>query len=159
MSGVPRVIRGDRLFALALLIITAAYLAIDYRYKPALRAVPAAVAWVMLLLLAIDLASHLDTSFGRVLRARLNPPSERPAYSALRQLEAVLWVAGFALLLILIGVLYGVPIFVFAFMRLRGKRPIWQSLLGGAAVTGFLWLLFAALLRLTLYPGIVFGGG
>jgi hypothetical protein len=150
--------RGDVLFILALLLVTLAYLGLAYSYKPALRAVPAAVASVMVVFLAIDLVSHLDTPLGRALRQRLNPAAERPAYAALRQIEAILWVAGFAALLIVIGVLYAVPAFVFAFMRFRGRRPVWASLVGGAAVTGFLWLLFSALLHLALYPGLLFGG-
>jgi Tripartite tricarboxylate transporter TctB family len=158
MSRAPAALRGDILFALALLVISVAYLAIAYHYKPALRAVPAAVASIMVALLAIDLLSRRESTLGRILRQRLNPASERPFYSAARQIEAILWVLGFAVLLVAIGVLYAVPIFVFAFMRFRGHRPIWASLLGGAAVTLFLWLLFAALLHLELYPGLLFGG-
>lgn len=151
-------IDGDVLFAAALLLGTIAYLALAYSYRPALRAVPAAVAWIMAAFLVIDLVSHTDTPLGRALRQRVNPPAERPFYSAWRQLEAMLWVAGFAAALILLGVLYAVPLFVFAFMRIRGRRPVLAALIGGAAVTGFVWLLFAQLLRLALYPGLLFGG-
>ena len=158
MKRAALAMRGDILFALALLVITVAYLAVSYRYKPALRVVPAAVAWIMIALLAIDLFSRSDSALGAVLRQRLNPASERPSLSAARQIEAILWVLGFAALLVAIGVLYAVPVFVFAFMRFRGRRPIWMSLLGGGAVTLFLWLLFAQLLHLALYPGLLFGG-
>jgi Tripartite tricarboxylate transporter TctB family len=151
-------IDGDVVFAVALLLGTIAYLALAYTYRPALRAVPAAVAWIMAAFLVIDLASHTDTALGRALRQRVNPLAERAFYSAWRQLEAMLWVAGFAVALILLGVLYAVPLFVLAFMRLRGRRPIWVSLLGAGAVTAFVWLLFAQLLRLALYPGLLFGG-
>ena len=150
--------RGDIVFALALLVITIAYLAVSYRYKPALRAVPAAVAWIMIVLLAIDLLSRQESPLGLMLRQRLNPASERPFYSAARQIEAILWVLGFAALLVAIGVLSAVPLFVFAFMRFRGHRPIWISAFGSGAVTLFLWLLFAQLLHLALYPGLLFGG-
>jgi hypothetical protein len=158
MKRAAAAMRGDILFALALLVITIAYLAIAYHLKPALRAVPAAVAWIMVALLAIDLLSRSESALGLMLRQRLNPASERPSLSAARQIEAVLWILGFAALLVAIGVLYAAPVFVFAFMRFRGHRPIWISVAGGAAVTLFLWLLFAALLHLTLYPGLLFGG-
>lgn len=149
---------GDPLFAAGLLIIAVAYLALAYTYKPALRAVPAIVAWILVVLLMLDLASRTETRLGHALRRRVNPAAERPPYSATRQLEAILWIAGFAAALILIGVLYAVPLFVFTFMRFRGHRPIWASLLGGGAVLSFIWLLFVLLLRLPLYPGLIFGG-
>lgn len=151
-------ITGDQVFAATLLLITALYLALDYSYKPSLRTAPAIIAWIMLLLLTLDLSSRIDTPFGRALRRRLNPPTERLPFAAAHQLEAILWVVSFAAALVVIGVLYAVPAFVFAFMRFRGGRPVWASALGGGAVTLFVWLLFAQLLRLDLYPGLVFGG-
>ncbi len=148
----------DSFFALGLLVFTVAYLALDYTYKPALRAVPAAVAWLVLALLVLDIASRTETPFGRVLRRSIGPALPQTPYPIARQISAILWVAGFAAALVLVGVVFAVPLFVFAFMRLRGERPIWASLLGGGGVALFVWLLFVLLLRLELYPGLVFGG-
>jgi len=151
--------RGDLVFVLALLMTTIAYLALDYTYKPALRAVPAIVAWIMVALLLLDLASHLKSPLGSFLRMRLNPATERAAASVGRQIEAILWVLGFAAMLILLGVLYAVPLFVFAFMRFRGERPMAISALGGAGMLAFVWLLFSLVLRIELYSGLLFGSG
>ena len=158
MRRLTRPINGDVVFALALLAFALGYLALAYSYKPALGAVPAAIAWMLVVFLALALGSHTDTPLGRYLRRRVNPEAERPFFPAWRQIEAMLWVGGFAGALIVLGVLAAVPLFVVAFMHFRGRRPLWLSLIGSAAVTIFVWLLFAQLLRLELYPGLIFGG-
>jgi hypothetical protein len=150
---------GDSMVALAIIVFTIAYLAIDYGYKPALRNVPALVGWITLVLATLDLASHSDNAVGQFLQRRLNPPVERVAYPLGRQLAAMGWVAGFAFALVEIGVVYAVPLFVVAFMRLQGQRPLWVSVIGGAGVMLVVWLLFSVLLRLPLYGGALFGGG
>src|SRR5882724_3223684 len=53
----------DYLPALGLLVITILYLATAYNYSPDARAVPAGVAWVMLVLVILDLVSR--TQIGR----------------------------------------------------------------------------------------------
>jgi hypothetical protein len=147
---------GDSMVALAIIVFTLVYLAIDYGYKPALRNVPALVGWITLLLATLDLISHSDSAFGQFLQRRLNPPIERVAYPLGRQIAAMLWVAGLALALVEIGIVYAVPWFVIAFMRVQGQRPLWFSVLGGGSVMLVVWLLFSVLLRLPLYPGALF---
>lgn len=153
----PRALGGDFVFALALLVVASAYLAIASTYAPALRAVPAAVASVVVVLLLLDLLSRTSTRLGRSLE-RINPPSERAPYPLARQLEAMLWIAGLAAGLVLLGVLVAIPLFVFAFLRFRGQRAIITSAFGAGCAAAFIWLLFSVLLRLPLYPGILFGG-
>jgi hypothetical protein len=154
----------DYLPALGLLIVTALYLAAAYGYKPTVRAFPAGVAWIMVVLLALDLASRTDTGAGRALAGWLNPASSRhaaeaeSAYPLARQVAAVLWVAAFAAMLVLLGILCAVPLYVFAALRFRGERRYRTCVLGAAGATVFIWLLFSVLLRLSLYPGLVFGG-
>jgi hypothetical protein len=161
LFGTPVV---EYLPALALWIATAGYLATAYGYGPDSRIVPVLVAWSMLALLALDLASRTSTRLGRALTRWLNPAADpakgaAPAhYPVSRQVAAVLWLAGFTAALLLIGVLYAVPLYVFTSMRLRGRRPYLVSISGGAGAALFVWLLFVALLRLQLYPGLLFGG-
>jgi hypothetical protein len=156
--AMKRFLPSDALFSAGLMVFTLGYLALDMTYKPALRMVPALVAWIMVILLAIDLTSRSDTDLGRALKRRLNPVPDRPDYPLGRQIDAACWVAGFAAALVLIGILAAVPLFVFAFLHWRGKLGIAASLVGGAGATIFIWLLFALMLRLALYPGLIFGG-
>ncbi len=155
----------DYLPALALLVISVIYLVTAYGYRPEARAFPAAVAWVMLGLISLDLVSRTRTPVGEALLRWLNPaaleaPRIKQAQTAVsKQLAAVLWIVALAVAFILIGILYAVPLYVFAAMRLRAGRSYAFSLVVGAGVTLVIWLLFSVVLRLELFPGILFGGG
>lgn len=153
---------SDYMPALGLLALTILYLATAYNYAPDARAVPAGVAWVMLVLVILDLVSRTRTKAGAVLMHWLNPAgdadkmSEHKRYPALKQIGAVLWVAGFAAAMVLIGILYAVPVYVFASLYVRGRRPLLLAAGVSAAATAMIWLLFVAVLGLELYPGVLF---
>lgn len=154
---------GAYLPALGLLVISAAYLAIALSYRPEVRAFPAAVAWIMLVLLSLDLVSRTETRIGRAVLRWLNPvissiKRDATSVTPARQFAAIAWLAFLAAGLMLIGVLYAVPLYVFAALRWHGRRSLFACLLGAGGVTLFIWLMFAGLLRLTLYPGLLFGG-
>jgi hypothetical protein len=51
-----------------------------------------------------------------------------------------------------------VPLYVFSSIYFQGRRPLLVCLGLSAAATAMIWLLFAVVLRLELYPGILFGG-
>lgn len=154
---------GDYLPALGLWLATAAYMTIAYRYEPAVRAFPVGVAWIMLLLLALDLASRTGTRLGATLLRWLNPTadaSEAPQpVPAMRQLAPILWLAGFTALLVVVGILAAVPLYVFAALRWRGRISYRSCLIGAAGATLFIWLLFSVVLRLPLYSGLIAWGG
>lgn len=154
---------SDYLPAAALWLATALYLQTAYRYTPAVRAFPAGVAWIMLLLLTLDLASRTATRTGRALTRWLNPAAparqvETEAPPPARQAAAVLWLALFAALIVLVGILVAVPAYLFAALRWQGGRSYRACALGAAGATLFVWLLFAVVLRIALYPGLLFGG-
>ena len=153
---------SDYLPALGLLVLTIFYLATAYNYEPDARAVPAGVAWVMLVLVILDLVSRTRTAAGIALMHWLNPAGDadkmrdHKRYPALKQIGAVLWIAGFAAAMVLIGILYAVPLYVFSSLYLRGRRPLWLAAGVAAAATAMIWLLFVAVLGLELYPGVLF---
>jgi len=155
---------SDYMPALGLLALTIVYLATAYRYNPDARAVPAGVAWVMLVLVILDLISRTRTSVGLALMHWLNPAGDpdkiqdHKRYPLLKQFGAVLWVSGFAAALVLIGILYAVPLYVFSSLFFRGRRPLVFALAVSAGATAMIWLLFVVVLRLELYPGVLFGG-
>ena len=154
----------DYMPALGLFAIIVVYLATAYTYGPDARAVPAGVAWVMVALVSLDLVSRTHTRIGLSLMHWLNPAGDpeqtkdQKRYPLLRQLSAVIWVAGFAAALVLIGILYAVPLYVFSSLYFRGRRPLLLAIGMSAGATAMIWLLFAMVLRLELYPGILFGG-
>jgi hypothetical protein len=155
---------SDYLPALGLLFITIFYLATAYNYEPEARAVPAGVAWVMLVLVILDLVSRTRTAAGMALMHWLNPAGDpdkmrdHKRYPALKQIGAVLWIAGFAAAMVLIGILYAVPLYVFSSLYFRGRRPLWLAAGVASGATAMIWLLFVAVLGLELYPGVLFSG-
>lgn len=148
--------------SLAFLLFTIFYLSLAYTYNADARAFPAGVAWVMLVLTVLDLIMLTKTPVGAALTSLLNPlgesahaKGEAPIPFA-KQVVAVAWIFGFAGLMVLIGVLYAVPVFVFSYIRFRGRR---SYLLSGAislAAAFVAWFLFAFVLRIELYPGVLF---
>lgn len=149
----------DYLPALGLLVVTASYLGLAYTYPEKARVFPTMVAWVMMALLTLDLVSRTQTKLGEAVMRALNPAASKPSAqgpSPWRQASAILWIAGFATALVLIGIMSAVPLYVFAAIRFRGGRGYATAILAAAGTTAFVYLLFGVVLRLTLYPGILF---
>src|SRR5262245_10167385 len=140
--------------------VTIAYLATAYTYSEQARLFPVPVGWLMLLLLALDLISRTKTPAGEILTRWLNPAAEdeqkESRFPVLRQFSAILWVAFFTAALVLIGIMYAVPLYVFGSMRFHGRKSYLTSLVTAASVTVFTWLLFAVALQVELYPGALF---
>jgi hypothetical protein len=150
---------AEALPALGLLIITIAYLMAAYQYSPASRAFPVMVASSMIVLVALDLVSRTPTKLGRAVTRWLNPASAAADTTRINRhdLVAILWIAGFVTALVLVGVPCAVLMFVFASARWRGERSYAVSLLLAVATVMVIWLLFAQLLRIDLYPGLLSG--
>jgi hypothetical protein len=160
--GAPLV---EYLPALGLLAVTVGYLVQAYGYAPESRLVPAGVAWAMIALLALDLAARSRTRLGAAVNRWLNSaalsrgtPAQDGTRPLGRQVAAVLWIAGFTLALTLIGILASVPLYVFASLRLRGRRPFGLCAAVSAGTALLIWLLFAVVLRIDLYPGLLATG-
>jgi hypothetical protein len=154
----------DYLPASGLLALTAGYLATAYHYSADARAVPAGVAWVMVVLVILDLVSRTRTALGLTLMHWLNPAgdpanlAEHKRYPIMKQVSAVFWIGAFAAAMVLIGILYAVPLYVFASLSIRGNRPLLLAAGVAIAATVVIWLLFVAVLGLELYPGMLLGG-
>ena len=149
---------------IGIMVLSALFLWMSYHYPPDARAMPVRVGWVTLVLAAVDLASRTRTRWGEALMRTLNPAGdadverERPQGSWRRQALGVAAPMAFAACLLLLGILYGTPLFLFAILWLPDRRRWAEALLITFVATLFIWLLFAMLLRLQLFPGLLFGG-
>jgi len=155
----------DYLPAVAAAVAAAIYLAAAYGYSPEARAAPLLIGWTVIVLAALDAVTRTQTPIGRLLMRWLNPVAARPrggaghaSYPVTRQITAVAWIAGFVAAFALIGALYAIPLYVFAATRWRGERSVAVCLISAACTLAVIWLLFSRLLRLELYPGLLFGG-
>jgi hypothetical protein len=160
--GTPGV---DYLPAVVAAAAAAIYLVTAYGYSPEARAAPLLIGWTVIALAALDAVTRTQTPIGRLLMRWLNPVAARPhggaghaSYPVTRQIIAVAWIVGFVAAFALIGALYAIPLYVFAATRWRGERPVAVCLISAACTFAGIWLLFSRLLRLELYPGLLFGG-
>jgi hypothetical protein len=157
---------ADYLPALAATAAAVVYLAAAYGYAPDARAAPLLIGWAVIALAALDIASRTKTAAGALLTRWLGPISGRThggqhqnTYPLTRQVAAIAWIAGFVAAFALIGAIYAIPLYVFAATRLRGGQPWLVCAISAAGTLAGIWVLFAWLLRLELYPGLLFGGG
>jgi hypothetical protein len=122
-------------------------------FSPAAGAVPQLIGWATLLVTSIDLCSRIrlrpaDTD---VAGTQTRVP---PARVAVAVSGALLLVAGMTL----VGILPSVPVFILIALRWGGGRSLTKSFLAAFILTGLLWGTFTGLMRLDLYPGLLFGG-
>jgi hypothetical protein len=151
--------------ALAAAAAAGVYLAAAYGYSPDARAAPLLIGWAVIVLAALDIASRTKTAAGALLTRWLGPISGRThgaqhqtTYPLTRQVAAIAWIAGFVAAFALIGAIYAIPLYVFAATRLRGGRPWLVCAISAAGTLAGIFVLFGWLLRLELYPGLLFGG-
>jgi Tripartite tricarboxylate transporter TctB family len=145
--------------------VAAVYLGAAYRYSPEARAAPLLIGWAVIVLAALDIVSRTQTPIGRAISGFVNPVTNRlrqghgaAPQPAGKQVMAIVWIAGFVAAFALVGAALAIPLYVFAATRWRGGRPFAVCLLSAAVTLAGIWFLFAWLLRLELYPGLLFGG-
>lgn len=132
------------------------------------RSMPLLVGRAMLLLAVLDFISRTQSAWGRTLTRLLNPGSPfdeiakgrlgHRAPSPLSQVRYILWLAAFAIALVLFGISVAVPVFLFASLAWIGRRNLIESILITVGISGLIWVLFVTLLHLDLFPGILLGG-
>jgi hypothetical protein len=164
IAGVPWVAYAA---PVGLLALAAGFTAAAEQYGAASRTVPQLIGGATMLFCALDILSRSETPWGRRIAASLNPAglteagsvAERHRSQRRRQGIAVGGIAGFTLALVLVGLLPSVAAFVTLALRCGAGQGWRTSLLIAAAVTLMVWLLFAVLLRLVPFPGLLFAGG
>ena len=145
---------SDYLLSAGLAASAAAFLVAAWGFPQDARAFPAAVAFLMLALCALDLVGLTNTAAGKIIRRSLNPTiKEHGAEPVSAQAAAVLSLAGVVAALVLLGIEIAVPLYLFTSLRFRARRS-WASCFAiTAGVSATMWLLFVVALRLDLYRG------
>jgi uncharacterized membrane protein len=139
-------IRAGALFSLFLAAV-AGYAIVAASAWPLKAALFPLVMGIPLLLLAL---AQL------VLDLREEPSTERVSELARRRTVAIFaWMAGFVLLVLLVGLPLAVPLFVFAYLLLQSAAGWRLSFLLTAAAWGFFHVLFERLLRFPFDTGLV----
>jgi hypothetical protein len=125
---------------------------------------PILIGWAMLILTALDLATRLRTPLGDAIARALNPSSlvETPETPiprrTLRQIIGVAALVLFVTAMVLIGVLPSVPVFTLIALRFGAGKTWLFSLIGAVSMVLLVWVVFARLLGLDIFPGLLFDG-
>jgi hypothetical protein len=151
-----------------LLVVAIIFEVMAHSFPPASAQVPILIGWAMIVLTAVDLLSRMNNQIGRKLTLWLSPAAltdkaeraEKPENEPKRwrQITAICGICAFSLALVYVGVAASVPVFAVIAIRWGGRFSWITSILGAAATTALIWLLFAVLLRMQLFPGLLFGG-
>jgi hypothetical protein len=99
-------------------VTAGAALAASFALSPTARLVPAVASATMLALLGVEIAA--------VVRARRRSPrGERTPVSAGREAIELLWVASLPVVATALGLVIGLPVFLFAYLKLRAGVTRW----------------------------------
>jgi hypothetical protein len=145
---------------IVLLLIMAAFLVASFNYDPDARALPVLVACVTIGLIIFEILVRSGTRLGRRIESLLSgerptnqPTTVVPLKTAL--VHAVVWPTFLLSMIVLAGLLPAVTLYVFASLRVVGRKTTSRALATAVAVALFAWLLFEWGLSYELYRGVL----
>jgi hypothetical protein len=130
---------------------------------PAERAqVPRLIAWVTLILAALDVLAHTETGFGRRIAAMLSGRAHRDAVESIRitreEFLSVAWMGASLAAIVVLGFLAGIFVYVAGYMIVHGRLGWRLGLYVAGGTVLSCWLVFDELLKVGLYRGLFFEG-
>ena len=152
-------LRLELLFNFALLVIMLVFLIMSRAYPPAARAMPYVVMVPLALLILLQV-------FNVVKRYRaLQTPDEKDAIGVFikgitsekskKNYYMIITLIGLIVLIKLIGLVYGIGIYLIVFLKLISGEPWKTSIMIGVIIPAVIYVLFQVLLHIVLYPGII----
>ncbi len=146
----------------ALLALSAVFLAWAYRYDPRPRMVPVLTGWVLVLLCALDAMAATGTRWGDWVGAAFSGEAARTdeAGAARQSLRRVLiasaWVAAFVGAVLAVGFLVAIPVYVALFVIVQGKMSLRRGAAAAVATSAFTAIVFEWLMQYPVYRGFLF---
>ena len=150
--------KGQVLFSLCLIAVAAyaIHSALPWTFKAALFPLSVSIPLIILAAAQLlwDLFGRAETANGPALDMEF-ADNVTPDVARHRATTIFLWVAGFILLVFLLGFPIAVPIFILSYLRLQSKVGWWQSISLTAAAWGFFYGVFQRLIQLPFEAGLV----
>ena len=150
--------------AILLLAFSVVFLSWSYSYGERAQQVPVLVGWVMFTLCVLDVVASTGTRIGDMVRAFFSGTvigkdnSSAAGKPVGRTIAAMLWPTAFVLMVGVFGFMAVIPVYVFLFVVLQGKKSFRQGIIAAAVTTAFTYVVFELLLSYEVYKGIVFSG-
>ncbi|MFH1003529.1 MAG: tripartite tricarboxylate transporter TctB family protein [Chloroflexota bacterium] len=123
------------------------------------KAIPLAVASLVFILATMELVRVLRTGNQAATRVKAEPKEDSIALNTqLRRFGlALAWVVGFSLGVYLVGFVIAMPVFVFSYLKSKGRGWLISAVLAVLTIA-LIYGMFQIGLRSSLYRGILFGG-
>lgn len=114
---------------------------------------PRFAGWIFVALAGLEVIVQLKA----LLAARGLTTGPWVDATVMKEIRGFVWIGFFLLVLYLAGFLIGIPLYLFAFLRLSAQRSWKECVILSAGATLFVYLLFIQLLEYRLYAGVLFG--
>jgi hypothetical protein len=149
--------------ALGVFACAVGFLVWTYAYTGRGHMLPALTGWILVILSALDIVAATPTRLGggiaELFAGKVIGEAKAEAHGTLsRILMAAAWPGAFVAGVILFGFFLAIPVYVFAFMLLFGKKTLREALIAAATTTVFTLVVFEWLLNYEVFRGILFGG-
>jgi len=143
-----------------IILILIAVVAVSYGVTlPTMKAklVPIITAGLTIILAGIELIRELRAGYKAKPAAEAGKYAGGTKHELFGYIKGWGWMALLAVGIYLFGFLIAIPIFVFAYLKLNSRG--WLMSVGiTVAMELFIYGVFARLLQVDLYPGLIFGG-
>jgi hypothetical protein len=134
-----------------------------YTYEGRAEMMPALTGWFLVVMSFLDILANTGTRVGGAVAeffsGKLTGEAKGEAHGSLgRTVQAMAWPGGFVAGIVLFGFFIAIPIYVFLFMLLFGKKSLRKAVTGALATTFFTLVVFEWLLDYEVFRGVLFGG-
>ena len=150
--------KGRILFGLFLIVVGAyaVHSALGWSFKTALFPLSVSIPLIILAAaqLLLDLFGKAETAGGPAIDLEL-AAGVPPDVARRRVIGIFFWVAGFILLVFLLGFPIAVPLFILCYLRLQSHESWWLSLSLTAFAWGFFYGIFERLIHLRFEDGLL----
>jgi len=150
--------KGNLLFSIFLLAIAgyAVFSASHWSFKTGFFPLAVAIPLIILVLvhLLLEILGGTEKSTGPAVEAEF-VNDVPPEVARRRVLATFSWIAGFILLVFLLGFPTAVPLFVLAYLAVQSRVGWLQSITFTAATWGFFYYVFQRLLNLQFEAGVI----
>jgi Kef-type K+ transport system membrane component KefB len=150
--------KGRILFGLFLIVVGAyaVHSALRWSFKTALFPLSVSIPLIVLVAaqLLLDLFGKAETASGPAIDLEL-AADVPPDVARRRVINIFFWIAGFILLVFLLGFPIAVPLFILCYLRLQSHESWWLSLSLTAIAWGFFYGVFERLIHLRFEDGLI----
>lgn len=145
-------ITEERILALFFFVVLLWFVITASGYSAKARFVPLVIGIPALVLAAYQLQSD----WRKPVKSESDLEGANNSEKTRRELGSGLWVVGCFVLIWLVGFTIGLPVYAYAYAKVRGKEGWLISLVPAAIAFLVLWVLFVNFLHIPLYQGILF---